>query len=352
MGAPAEPYVSVVVPCRNEAGHIEEFLRNVLSQEDPPGGGGFEVLVADGVSDDGTSDRIMAAAADPRVRLIANPGRIVSTGLNAAIRAARGEVVVRMDVHTSYAPDYLRQCVAVLEETGADNVGGPARTSASGYVQRAVAAAYHSPFSGGARFHDPSFEGELDTVTYGCWRKEVFDRVGLFDEELVRNQDDEHNLRLTLAGGKLWQSPRIRSWYQPRASFQSLFRQYFQYGYWKVRVIRKHRQPASLRHLIPALFVIGTLLGWLPGLAYQPLSWAYGAVMGAYALCSIVFSVKAATGGWTLLPVLPVVFLTYHVSYGAGFLLGIWDFVVLRRGSRATMTTLSRASRPRKPGAI
>src|SRR5262249_40965137 len=153
--------------------YIETFLNNALAQEEPPGGD-MEILIADGQSEDATRELIESVAArDPRVRLIDNPARIVSTGLNAALLAARRDVIGRMDVHTEYAPDYVRQCVAVLEETGADNVGGPARTRASGYQQRAIAAAYHSPFSaGGAKFHDSSYEGRLDTVTYGCWRKE------------------------------------------------------------------------------------------------------------------------------------------------------------------------------------
>ena len=350
---PAPPRVSVVVPCRNEAGHIDDCLDSLLDQEPVPGG--FEVIVADGRSDDGTREALeRRAAADSRVRVVNNPGRIVSTGLNAAIRVARGEVVVRMDAHTTYAEDYLRQCIAVLEETGADNVGGPARTSASGYVQRAIAAAYHSPFSvGGARFHDPSYEGELDTVTYGCWRKEVFDRVGLFDEELVRNQDDEHNFRLTLAGGRIWQSPRIRSWYRPRSSLPALFLQYQQYGYWKVRVIQKHGHPASWRHLVPVAFTVGALLGWPLALADRRLAAAYLAGWAAYGLASLAASVwTAARSSWSFLPALPVVFLVFHLGYGLGFARGVWDFVVARSGARAGMTTLTRPGTetpPRSP---
>jgi succinoglycan biosynthesis protein ExoA len=193
--------------------------------------------------------------------VIDNPGRIVSTGLNSAIKAARGEIVVRMDAHTEYAPDYVQQCVAVLQETGADNVGGPARTRAETYLEKAVAAAYHSRFAvGGARFHDVNYEGWVDTVTYGCWRREAFDRFGYFDEELVRNQDDEHNLRIIRDGGKIWQSPKIRSWYRPRGSLSALFKQYMQYGYWKVRVIQKHKLPASWRHLVPGAFVLALLV--------------------------------------------------------------------------------------------
>src|SRR5262249_41370233 len=195
---------------------------------------------------------------------IDNPERIVSTGLNAAIRAAHGDIIVRMDVHTEYASDYVRQCVEVLEETGADNVGGPWIARGETYTARAVAAAFRSPFAvGNARGHDPFYEGPLDTVYLGCWRRDLLLRNQEFDEELVRNQDDEHNLRLTVAGGVVWQSPRIKSWYCPRSSLAGLFRQYFQYGYWKVRVIQKHGRSASLRHIVPVFFVLGLATGWL-----------------------------------------------------------------------------------------
>ena len=366
------PTVSIIVPCRNEAGHIEKCLHDILAQEPRRDGETFEVLVADGMSDDGTREIVRKVAqSDSRVRLIDNPGRIVSTGLNEAVRAARGGIIVRMDAHTEYAPDYVRQCVAVLRQTGADNVGGPALTRAEGYVQRAVAAAYRSPFSaGGARFHDPGYEGKVDTVVYGCWRRETLLRIGLFDEGLVRNQDDELNYRLlheggrpfdetmvrteddelnfriVRKGGRLWQSPRIRSWYRPRSSLAALFRQYVQYGYWKVRVIQKHGRPASARHLVPVCFVAGLALGWLPGFAHWWFWAAYGAAVGFYLLLSLLFSAAAARrAGWDLFPILPLVFLTYHVGYGLGFARGLFDFVILRRRASPAMTALTRGPR-------
>lgn len=344
-----DPAVSIIVPCRNEAGAIEVFLCNLLDQESLSGGREVEILIADGRSDDGTRAIIEeVAAGDHRVILIDNPGRIVSTGLNTAIRAARGEIIIRMDAHTEYAPDYVQQCVDTLERTGAENVGGPARTRAEGRLQRAIAATYHSAFSvGGARFHDPDYEGELDTVTYGCWRKATLLRLGLFDEELVRNQDDELNLRLRRSGGRIWQSSRIRSWYRPRSSLVALFKQYFQYGYWKVRVIQKHRRPASIRHLVPVLFTLGVAFGWLAGFLHPWLWLAYIGALGSYLVLNLIFSaVTAAQSGWDLFPLLPVVFLTYHLSYGAGFALGIVDFMISRRGERAAMSALTRPTIP------
>jgi glycosyltransferase involved in cell wall biosynthesis len=337
------PMVSVVVPCRNESGHVATCVAGLLALEAPAGG--FEVVVADGSSDDGSGNLLRRLAEkDSRLRVIDNPGRIASSGLNAAIQAAHAGIIVRADAHTEYAPDYLLRCLEALQQTGADNVGGPARTKADGYAQRAIAAAYHSPFSaGGARFHDANYEGLVDTVTYGCWRRSAFERFGYFDEELVRNQDDEHNLRIIRGGGKIWQSPGIKSWYKPRGSFSALFKQYAQYGYWKVRVIQKHKLPASWRHLVPAAFLLTLLVLGLSS-AICPLTfWLLAGVLGLYLLAVLAASLcTAATTEWALLPVLPLVFACYHFGYGFGFLRGIWDFVIRKVQPRASFSHLTR----------
>jgi succinoglycan biosynthesis protein ExoA len=313
-----------VIPCRNEAGPIAAVLDSVLAQD--LDGFDWEILVADGMSDDGTREILARyAAVEPRLCVIDNPARAVPAGLNAAIRAARGDIVLRMDAHTAYAPDYVRRSVEALHRTGAENVGGPARTRATGYWGRAIAAAYHSPVAcGGARFHDTDYEGWADTVPYGCWWKSTLLRLGLFDESLIRNQDDELNLRIVRSGGRIWQSPDIVSWYQPRTSLGNLFRQYFQYGFWKVAVIRKHRIPASWRHLVPVAFVLMNLVLPLAGL-WSPLALgAWAAMWVVYLAVCLAAALHAATRcGWLLLPALPPVFATYHLSYGTGFLAGL-----------------------------
>ena len=344
--------VTLIIPCRNEAGAIEQCLRSVMAQQGP--GADCEIIVADGLSEDGTRQILeRLAAAEPRLRVIDNPQGIASTGLNAALRQARGEVILRLDAHTEYAPDYVRCCLEVLAQTRADNVGGPALTKADGYVQRAIAAAYHSPFAaGGARFHNPTCEGPVDTVPYGCWRRSVFERFGCFDETLVHNQDDEHNLRIIRGGGTVWQSPRIRSWYRPRASLAALFEQYLQYGYWKVCVIRKHKFPASIRHLVPGSFLLA--LGLLAAasvlsvLTPRPLAtapWLLLWLAGLYAACLATAALLTARQtDWKLLPVLPLAFVCYHFGYGWGFLRGILDFIILKRGAPAACIRLTRTS--------
>ena len=371
-GKPApSPLVSIILICRCEAPHIREALASILAQEPPPGG--FEIVVADGMSDDGTREILTEiASSDQRVRVIDNRAKITASGLNAAISTAAGQILVRMDAHTRYAPDYLRQCVRVLQSTGADNVGGPWIAQAGNYVGEAIAAAFQSRFAvGGARSHVPHYEGEVDSVYLGCWRKEVFQRFGGFDENLVRNQDDEHNLRIIRGGGRIWQSSRIRSWYHSRTSLKGLFRQYLQYGYWKVVVIQKHGKPASVRHLVPGVFVLALLLlGLLTGLAcIATFGWpatrlpgsvssrmlataltAFVTLVSIYMLALLLASLKTARQTkWKFLPILPLVFGCFHFGYGFGFLRGVLDFAILKRNASASMFGLTRESAGRNP---
>ena len=337
------PFISIILPCRNENRNIELCVRSILGQDSPLGG--FEVIVADGMSNDGTREILqLLAVNDERLRIIDNPGCIVSTGLNAAIAAAGGTVIIRMDAHTEYASDYIKQCVAVLQETEAANVGGPWVAKGNGLIGQTIAAAFQSPFVvGGARAHNPGYEGVVDTVYLGCWPRETFDRIGLFDEELVRNQDDEFNLRLTRNSGKIWQSPRIKSWYQPRESLMALFKQYMQYGYWKVRVIQKHKIPGSVRQLIPGAFVFLLIILPLFSLLWTYAIVAWAGLIVIYAVSSLAASLLIAyRHGYRIFPLLPFVIFLYHFGYGYGFLRGILDFVIFRCKPRVTFSTLTR----------
>jgi succinoglycan biosynthesis protein ExoA len=334
-------HVSVIVPCRNEIRHIRAFLDSIFRQE--LGHIEMEVLVADGMSDDGT--RLVLGEFEKRftaIKVFDNPEEIASTGLNRAIREARGEIIIRMDAHTIYAPDYVHSCVNVLNETNADNVGGPALTRADGYIAQAIAHAFHTRFAtGGAKFRDPRYEGPVDTVPYGCWHKSTLERIGMFDEKQVRSQDDELNRRLVSSGGKVWQSPRIVSWYQPRTSLSGLFRQYFQYGFWKVAVIRKHHRLAARRNLVPGLCLFAgiVLLLCAAGASLENSAWwrtlflvSWLGFVGLYFIASFASACTVAKRkGWIFLPSLPVVFAIYHLAYALGFLLAVlyppaaWD---------------------------
>lgn len=336
--------LSIVVPCRNEVTHIGPFLDNMINQK--VDGCDMEILVADGMSDDGTREIIRSTAErHSNVKLLDNPAGFVSPGLNLAIRNARGAVILRADVHTRYAPDYVAQCVKALEETGADNVGGAARTTALTGLPKAIAMAYSSPYSvGGARFHEEDFEGWVDTVPYGCWRAEFFERVGFFDEDLIRNQDDELNFRAVRCGNGVWQSRQIQSWYEPRSTLRSLFKQYLQYGYWKVLVIRKHRRAAAIRHWVPfSALLLGTLL--LGFGLMLPAAWnILAAIFCLYLLLLLIGSVHICTksGSWASFRYLPFALAAFHFGYGIGFALGVIDFVVFRRSGAGLMRALTR----------
>jgi GT2 family glycosyltransferase len=261
-----------------------------------------------------------------------------------------------MDAHTDYASDYVRQCVQTLETTGADNVGGVPVVRPDSLRMAVLGAAYHSAFAvGGSRCHDAAYEGYVDSVFYGCWRKTTLEELGLFDETLVRNQDDELNRRLTKRGGRIWQSRNIRCWYQPRASVTALFRQYFQYGFWRVANIFKHGGPAAWRHLVPGTFVLvnlalalalvaGGAFGFRRLFTFSAALWV--TVAGSYALACLVaaaFSVRRRQ--WWLAFFLPPLFVIYHVSYGLGFLMGLIYWSTARAGSTPIDRPFTRLTR-------
>jgi succinoglycan biosynthesis protein ExoA len=337
--------VSIIVPCRNEAGHLSSFLQGVLAQRLPEGVV-LELIIADGDSDDGSRAALTAwQAREPRLVVIDNPRRIVSTGLNAAVAVARGEVVVRMDVHTEYAEDYVAQCLAALKTTGASCVGGPwvAAWQPGAARQRQIALAFRSRFgSGGAASRRADHSGEVDTVYLGAWRRSELLRLGGFDETLVRNQDDELNLRIVRSGGRVWQSAAIRSRYTPRASFTALLRQFYQYGYWKVPVIRKHRLPASPRHLAPFALVSGLALLALAGLAWPP-AWAVLAgLLGLYAMLALAAAWPLAADTRRDVPGIAWACACMHLGYGVGFAQALVQIGLLRRRAGAAATRLTR----------
>jgi succinoglycan biosynthesis protein ExoA len=328
-------HVTVVVACRNEISHIRGFLEDLVRLN----GSNLllDVIIADGMSTDGTRQVLAEfGRTNPWCAVIDNPGKIVATGLNRAILQARGEFIVRMDAHTVYEPDYVVRCISVMQATGANNVGGPQRSRAERFWPRAIRAGFHSPFaSGGARFRDDNYRGVVDTVPYGCWRRDYLIGIGLFDETLARNQDDELNLRIRLAGGIVWQDPSIVSWYSPRSTPAGLFRQYFQYGFWRVAVLRKHPGKGSVRHFVPgAAALTGLFLVSLIALGIERA--AAEAVLFVLGLLYLVLSLNAtlrsaSREGWDLLPGLPITFAVYQSAYSAGFCAGL-VYWVLRRG--------------------
>ena len=324
---PALPLVSVIMPVRNESAFIGRSLGAVLAQDYPAQS--LEVLVVDGMSDDGTRDIVRAMADNARgihVQLLDNPARIVPTALNIGLRHARGEVIVRVDGHCEIAPDYVRRCVEALQETGADNVGGVWETIGETYVARVIAAAQSSPFGIGNvayRVRRPT-PGFVDTVPFGAYRRDVFDRIGGFDERLVRHQDYEFNVRLRQAGGKIYYTPAIQARYYSRSSFRKLARQYLEYGFWKAFVTLENPRALAWRHLAP-IGLVGALAGGsVLSIAIPQLRPMYAGLWLVYALACLLMALKETRrAGWRCLPLLPAAFATIHLSWGAGFWWGL-----------------------------
>lgn len=319
------PTVTIIIPCFNEKNNAYQFfesLRDQICENNI-----YEILVADGISDDGTRLILQNICKENRlIRVIDNANRFVSHGLNMAVKEARGDIIIRMDMHTSYASDYVKNCVELLQSTGAKNVGGAARTKASGYIQRANCIAFASKFSvGGAKFHAEEHEGYVDTVPYGCWWKQTLLDIGLFDERLIRNQDDELNYRLVKNGGKIWQSSKIKSWYYPRATIGGIFTQYFQYGYWKVQIFKKHKSLSSWRQLVPALFILSILYFGFAGILSSNSLVIFYSLTILYLTINLLISVFLCFSkkNAKYMVVLPIIFMMYHFGYGSGYIFGL-----------------------------
>lgn len=321
-------FVTVLMPVRNEAGFIRSSVSAVLAQDYPRDR--MEIIIADGLSSDGTRAVIGELGANnPNVRLIDNPKKIVSTGLNAALRIAKGEIIVRVDGHCEIAPDYVRRCVTHLLTKEIHCAGGPLDTVGETYTARAIAAAMSSTFGvGGSAFRVSTHGARLtDSVPFPAYRRETIERVGPFDEELVRNQDDEYNYRLRKLGGHILLAPDIRSRYYSRASLRKLWKQYLQYGYWKVRVLQKHWRQMSVRQFVPPLFVLTLLVAGLTAPLLSISRFLLAATVTAYALLNLTASIWVGRkAGWRLLPLLPLAFTIIHLAYGLGFLAGMLRF--------------------------
>jgi glycosyltransferase involved in cell wall biosynthesis len=288
----------------------------------------LEIIVADGRSTDRTWEIVDSLKEkNPNVHLIDNPERIVSTGLNRALAAARGEVVVRLDGHCEYPKDYVKKVVELRQQTGADDAGGVLVPLGNGtYTSQAVAAAYYSPvgIGGALRGYAVSEEVcEVDTVHGGCWQRERLITLGGFDEEMVRNQDDELSFRLRKAGGRIVRSSAIRVKYWVRDSYRRLFMQFAQYGYWKVRVLRKHPRQSSVRHVVPSAFVMVLFTSALLASISTIARWVLGIVAGGYVVAICLAGLKEAIRtNLRLWPGITLAIPLMHFGYGLGFLLG------------------------------
>lgn len=324
------PFISVVMPVRNEVDFIERSLRAVMSQRYAHES--MEIIVAEGMSTDGTRLCIenLQASSDIRIRIVDNPEKIAPTGLNLAIAEAVGDIVVRVDGHCEIDPDYVGNCVKYLQAGKADGVGGPLETVGDTLTAEAIAVAMSSRFGvGGSAFRCiDDREMYVDTVAFPGYTRDLLNKVGQFNEELVRNQDDEFNYRIRKLGGRILLAPDIRSRYFSRGNLKSLWRQYFQYGYWKVRILQIHPKQMSARQFIPFFFVSSIILLMLLSVFSVAARWALTGTACLYLAASVVATIKSTSR--IRLVGLPLVFLSFvilHLSYGLGFLVGLFAFL-------------------------
>ena len=324
------PFVSVILPIRNEQGAISRVLDCLLGQDYPRKR--LEILVADGMSTDNTRSFVSAAAAgDARIRPLDNPQRIMASGFNLGLKAAKGDIIIMMGGHTEVAPNYVRTSVSLLQQGIADCVGGPINTVGQTDVAQAISLAMSARFGvGGSAFRIGCDERKyVDTVAFGAYTRAILERAGPLDEEFVRNQDDELNYRIRKLGGRILIDPELRSWYRSRSSIRSLGRQYFRYGYWKVRVLQKHPRQMQVRQFVPAVFVLVLLASLVFAIVHPSIgSRMMLFVGGSYLLATLLVSVRLAgrSERWRLAPALAMSFPALHFSYGTGFLVGLARF--------------------------
>jgi glycosyltransferase involved in cell wall biosynthesis len=323
------PKVSVIVPCYNEQSTIRLLLEALREQTYPRAE--MEVVVADGISKDGTREAIAAFQKDfpdLEVRLVDNALRNIPSGANRAIEAARGEIILRLDAHSKPYPDYIENSVKAHKEGRGDNVGGvwDIRPGADTWIAKSIAVAAAHPLGvGDAYYRHTKHAAEVDTVPFGSFRRSLFDRVGPFDESLLTNEDYEFNTRVRKLGGKIWLDPSIRSVYFARATFLELMRQYWRYGFWKWRMLRRYPDTLRWRQALPPLFVL-SLIVLAIGSIFIPLA---GILLAGelllYFFIMILAGFYAAFRGRKpyLIFGLPLSILIMHVSWGSGFLWSI-----------------------------
>ncbi|WP_442913977.1 glycosyltransferase family 2 protein [Kribbella sp. NBC_00482] len=321
------PPVSVVMPVLNEERHLEEAVGRVLEQDYP---GNLEVVLAIGPSKDRTqeiADKL--AEKDHRISIVPNPTGKTPAALNVGIAHAKHDILVRVDGHGALTDGYITRAVEVLEESGADNVGGVMAAEGRTPTEMAVACAYRSRLGlGASTFHQGGKPGPADTVYLGVFRRAALERVGGFDETMHRAQDWELNYRIRKTGGLIWFSPDLSVTYRPRSSLSAVAKQFFHTGQWRREVIRRHPETASKRYLAPPVAVIalavGTILGII-GLA-TGISWldlGFLAPIGYAVLLLFGSAVEGRYLPWKALAWLPMVCATMHVSWGLGFLIGL-----------------------------
>ena len=335
--------VSIVIPCRNEAKYIQKNIESILAQDYE---GEITALICDGESDDGTVEIVQKLANDNpgKVRLINNPDRFTPQALNLGIRAQDFDVFIILGGHAYLKEDFVRRNIEELEKDNAVGcAGGVINNIYENKDGEIISRAMSSKFAvGNATFRTGGKKGYVDTVAFGAYRKEVYEKIGGFDEVLVRNQDDEYNYRVTSEGFKILFDPSIESFYYVRGNIQKLWNQYFQYGYWKVFIGKKHKAVTTLRQLVPLIFVLGLIVGGVLSLIIPNFYLLYSAGVLSYVFLAILFGAKSAKPGSPEGLKIALIFAILHLSYGFGYLKGIIHFIFMGKNPSEKSKALTR----------
>ena len=338
---------TIIIPCRNEENFIRNTLNSIIksdySLEE------LEILIADGRSDDKTRE-IVKEFEDKytQIKMIDNPEQTVPYAMNYAIKEAKGDIIIRLDAHSIYPSDYITKLVYWIKELNADNVGGVWDTMPANDSLEARTIAFSTSHSFGIgnaqyRISDKVEPYEVDTVPFGCYKKEVFENIGMFDTDLTRNQDDELNARLLQNGGKIFLIPDLKIKYFARATFSKMSKMFYQYGLFKPLVNLKLKQPATIRQFVPPLFVLFLVFGL--GLSFVSSIFFYLYILGLsfyFGVNLLVsFKVTKEKSELRLMPYLVVSFTLIHISYGVGYLKGIFDFMIMKKHKKVDLSKVN-----------
>ena len=325
---------SIIIPCRNEEKYIEKCLDSLIAQDFPKEK--MEVLVIDGMSEDRTREiisNLKSQISNPPIRLIDNLKKFTNFALNLGIKEAKGEILMLIGAHAGYEKDYVSKCVRCLKEYDADNVGGVMKTlpSENTLFAKAIAFSLSCPFGAGNAYYKSGYSGQpkwVDTVFGGCYKREVFEKIGLFNENLIRNQDFEFNLRLRRAGGKILLVPNIVSYYYPKSNLRDFFMHNFKDGFSITHPLKLGVRAFSWRHLMPLIFVLGLTGTGILGIFFPIFVWFFLVILGLYLLVNFYFSceISIKEKNWKYFFVMPTVFAARHIGYGLG---SIWGLILI-----------------------
>ena len=343
---PNLPFISVIVPCRNEKKYIKSLLESIEKQDYPKNS--FEVIIADGMSDDGTRVILSDIKSNYNyLTVIDNEQKIVPTALNKAIKMSKGEYIIRLDAHSIYPTNYFSRLISVIEKTDADNVGGMwiTKPGNNSVKAKAIAIAMSCPFGIGNSSYriatNKTEPFEVDTVPFGCYRRSVFEKIGYFDEDLVRNQDNEFNERLLKAGGKILLIPDLKIDYFARENFTKLWKMNYHYALFGPLVDKKLGKIPRIRKYIPSIFVLSLILPSIVSLKIKKAKLISHISALSYSLCNLYFSFRECkrNHNFKFFPYLIWSFGIAHFSYGIGFING---FIKLLLNKKYNFSYISR----------